>query len=209
MAVQVVHTTGSRNEEGARGCGLGWRTNEVKVTQTVGGSWNLEGRKEERRLLYLRALTSGTAVAFAPADSPLPPTFTHVPSSSKASLPTEGPQFRVVPKAGAVHSSPVVVTDHAGWWVDGTVGSLDGLPEIADAIGEDLTVIFDWGVRMGADLLKAVALGGPRFLFADLDIPMTIAGYRPIQEDVLEKKDEVLRCCVSGVHPAFGELAKW
>ncbi|HKF81893.1 MAG TPA: alpha-hydroxy-acid oxidizing protein [Solirubrobacterales bacterium] len=53
----------------------------------------------------------------------------------------------------------IVVSNHGGRQVDGAIASLDALPAIAAAAGDDLTVLFDSGVRGGADLLKALALG--------------------------------------------------
>jgi lactate 2-monooxygenase len=53
----------------------------------------------------------------------------------------------------------IVVSNHGGRQVDGAIGSLDALPAIADAVGGELTVLFDSGIRGGADVLKALALG--------------------------------------------------
>ena len=53
----------------------------------------------------------------------------------------------------------IVVSNHGGRQVDGAIGSLDALPAIADAVGGELAVLFDSGVRSGADTLKALALG--------------------------------------------------
>jgi lactate 2-monooxygenase len=53
----------------------------------------------------------------------------------------------------------IVVSNHGGRQVDGAVASLDALPAIAAAVGGDLAVLFDSGVRGGADVLKALALG--------------------------------------------------
>jgi isopentenyl diphosphate isomerase/L-lactate dehydrogenase-like FMN-dependent dehydrogenase len=53
----------------------------------------------------------------------------------------------------------IVVSNHGGRQVDGAVGSLDMLPEIVAAVGDRLTVLFDSGVRTGADIVKALALG--------------------------------------------------
>jgi L-lactate dehydrogenase (cytochrome) len=53
----------------------------------------------------------------------------------------------------------IVVSNHGGRQVDGAIGSLDALPAIADAVGGELTLLFDSGVRGGADVLKALALG--------------------------------------------------
>lgn len=43
--------------------------------------------------------------------------------------------------------------------LDGAVGSLDMLPEIVDAVGDKITVLFDSGVRTGTDIIKALCLG--------------------------------------------------
>jgi L-lactate dehydrogenase (cytochrome) len=53
----------------------------------------------------------------------------------------------------------IVVSNHGGRQVDGAIASLDALPAIAAAAGNDLAVLFDSGVRSGADALKALALG--------------------------------------------------
>jgi lactate 2-monooxygenase len=53
----------------------------------------------------------------------------------------------------------IVVSNHGGRQVDGAVGSLDALQPIAAAVGDDLAILFDSGVRGGADVLKALALG--------------------------------------------------
>jgi lactate 2-monooxygenase len=53
----------------------------------------------------------------------------------------------------------IVVSNHGGRQVDGAIASLEALPAIAEAVGDDLAVLFDSGVRGGADVLKALALG--------------------------------------------------
>jgi L-lactate dehydrogenase (cytochrome) len=53
----------------------------------------------------------------------------------------------------------IVVSNHGGRQVDGAIASLDALGPIADAVGGELAVLFDSGVRGGADVLKALALG--------------------------------------------------
>jgi lactate 2-monooxygenase len=53
----------------------------------------------------------------------------------------------------------IVVSNHGGRQVDGALGSLDALGPVADAVGGELTVLFDSGVRGGADVFKALALG--------------------------------------------------
>jgi lactate 2-monooxygenase len=53
----------------------------------------------------------------------------------------------------------VYVSNHGGRQVDGEVAALDALPAIADAVGGELAIVFDSGVRSGADVAKALALG--------------------------------------------------
>lgn len=53
----------------------------------------------------------------------------------------------------------IVVSNHGGRQVDGAIASLDALPAIAETVGDRLAILFDGGVRGGADLLKALALG--------------------------------------------------
>jgi lactate 2-monooxygenase len=94
----------------------------------------------------------------------------------------------------------IVVSNHGGRQIDGAIASLDALPAIAGAVGEDLTLLLDSGVRSGADAVKALALGADavlvgrpylwgmalegaegvekvlRFLLAELDLTMALAG---------------------------------
>ncbi|HET9102842.1 MAG TPA: alpha-hydroxy-acid oxidizing protein [Solirubrobacteraceae bacterium] len=53
----------------------------------------------------------------------------------------------------------VVVSNHGGRQVDGAIASLDALPAIVDAVGGELEILLDSGVRTGADVVKALALG--------------------------------------------------
>lgn len=60
--------------------------------------------------------------------------------------------------------SGVVVSNHGGRTLSGEVTSVDMLPEIAEATGAKLTVLYDGGVRSGTDVLKALALGADAVL---------------------------------------------
>ncbi|MET8759820.1 lactate 2-monooxygenase [Lentzea sp. NPDC004782] len=96
----------------------------------------------------------------------------------------------------------VVVSNHGGRQVDGAVGSLDVLPSIVEAVGEQVDVLFDSGIRTGADIVKALALGAKavmvgrpyayglahggqvgvrhvlRSLLADFDLTLGLSGHR-------------------------------
>jgi lactate 2-monooxygenase len=58
----------------------------------------------------------------------------------------------------------VVVSNHGGRQVDGSVGALTMLPKIVEAIGDKGTILFDSGIRRGADVFKAIALGAKAVL---------------------------------------------
>ena len=94
----------------------------------------------------------------------------------------------------------VVVSNHGGRQVDGAVAALDALPEIAAEVGGELAVLFDSGIRCGADVVKALCLGADagllgrpflwgltlagadgvehvlRALLAELDLTMALSG---------------------------------
>ncbi|UEM21459.1 alpha-hydroxy-acid oxidizing protein [Skermanella mucosa] len=53
----------------------------------------------------------------------------------------------------------IVVSNHGGRQLDGTVSPLRVLPTIADAMGGSIPVMMDGGIRRGSDVLKAIALG--------------------------------------------------
>lgn len=58
----------------------------------------------------------------------------------------------------------VVVSNHGGRQVDGELAALDALEPIAREVGDDLSVLFDSGVRTGADVFRALALGADAVL---------------------------------------------
>jgi lactate 2-monooxygenase len=101
----------------------------------------------------------------------------------------------------------VLVSNHGGRQVDGAIGALDALPEVVQAVdGRGVEVLFDSGIRSGADALKALALGARavllgrpymwglalggtegvaevlRSFLADLDLAMALSGYANIDE---------------------------
>jgi lactate 2-monooxygenase len=100
----------------------------------------------------------------------------------------------------------IVVSNHGGRQIDGAIASLDALPPIIDAVGEEMTVLLDSGVRSGADAFKALALGADavlvgrpylwglaldgqygvetvlRSILAELDLTMTLSGFVRVDE---------------------------
>src|ERR1041385_6338409 len=63
---------------------------------------------------------------------------------------------RIAVKSGA---AALVVSNHGGRQLDGAPSSISALPAIADAVGGDIEVMFDGGVRSGQDIARALALG--------------------------------------------------
>jgi L-lactate dehydrogenase (cytochrome) len=61
--------------------------------------------------------------------------------------------------AAATGATAIVVSNHGGRQLDGARSSISMLPEVADAVGSELEVLFDGGVRSGQDVMRALALG--------------------------------------------------
>ncbi|MEM7710115.1 MAG: alpha-hydroxy-acid oxidizing protein, partial [Pseudomonadota bacterium] len=58
-----------------------------------------------------------------------------------------------------VGADAIIVSNHGGRQLDGALSSIRMLPEIVDAVGSEVEIWMDGGVRSGQDVLKAVALG--------------------------------------------------
>jgi isopentenyl diphosphate isomerase/L-lactate dehydrogenase-like FMN-dependent dehydrogenase len=55
--------------------------------------------------------------------------------------------------------SAISVSNHGGNNLDGTPATIRALPAIADAVGDQVEVLLDGGIRRGSDVVKALALG--------------------------------------------------
>lgn len=58
----------------------------------------------------------------------------------------------------------IIVSNHGGRQLDGAIGAIDTLESIADAVANKTTILFDSGIRRGADVFKAMALGAKAVL---------------------------------------------
>lgn len=100
----------------------------------------------------------------------------------------------------------IIVSNHGGRQVDGAIAALDALPGVLDAVGDRAPVLFDSGIRTGADAVKALALGASavllgrpyvwglalggedgvrdvlRSFLADFDLTVALCGKRRIDE---------------------------
>jgi lactate 2-monooxygenase len=100
----------------------------------------------------------------------------------------------------------IIVSNHGGRQVDGAVAALDALPEICDVVRGRVPVLMDSGIRRGADVVKALALGATavlvgrpymyglavageagvkrviRNLIADFDLTMALSGIKSVAE---------------------------
>ena len=61
--------------------------------------------------------------------------------------------------AATTGADAIVVSNHGGRQLDGTVSSIRALPEIVQAVGDRMEVLVDGGIQSGQDVLKALALG--------------------------------------------------
>jgi lactate 2-monooxygenase len=100
----------------------------------------------------------------------------------------------------------IVVSNHGGRQVDNSIAALNALIEVRDAVGPDRTVLFDSGIRTGADVFTALALGADAVLLgrpyvyglaiagelgvtevirnvvAELDLTMALTGVRRVAD---------------------------
>jgi L-lactate dehydrogenase (cytochrome) len=108
--------------------------------------------------------------------------------------------------AASTGADAIVVSNHGGRQLDGASSSIRALPEVADAVGSSIEVLFDGGIRSGQDVLKALALGargtmiGRAFLYGlgamgekgvtrtleiirnELDVTMALCGLRDVKD---------------------------
>lgn len=86
----------------------------------------------------------------------------------------------------------IIVSNHGGRQMDGAISTLDALPAIAEVVAGQIPVLLDSGIRTGADIVKAIALGanavliGRPFLFG-----LAVAGERGVASVLDTLKSEL------------------
>jgi len=79
----------------------------------------------------------------------------------------------------------VVVSNHGGRQVDGAIATLDALPGVVAAVDGRIPVLFDSGIRSGADVFKALALGARAVLLGRPYVyGLALAGETGVREAV-------------------------
>ena len=80
----------------------------------------------------------------------------------------------------------ISVSNHGGNNLDGTPGTIRVLPAVADAVGDQVEVLLDGGVRRGGDVVKALALGARAVLIGRAYLWGLAAGGQAGVENVLD-----------------------
>lgn len=79
----------------------------------------------------------------------------------------------------------IIVSNHGGRQLDGAIGAIDTLQGIADAVKDKTTILFDSGIRRGADVFKAMALGANAVLLGrPYAYGLALAGEQGVKEVV-------------------------
>ncbi|XP_061396855.1 uncharacterized protein LOC133332469 [Musca vetustissima] len=136
---------------------------------------------------------------------------THLPVVAKGVLTAEDAVL-----AREFGCAGVIVSNHGARHLDSIPASIEALPEVVRAVGNDITVMFDGGIRQGNDIFKALALGAKmvfvgraalwglacggtagvkemmRVLKRDLEITMALAGCQTLND--IQRRNVVHEC---------------
>jgi L-lactate dehydrogenase (cytochrome) len=82
--------------------------------------------------------------------------------------------------------SAISVSNHGGNNLDGTPASIRALPAIAEAVGDEIEVLLDGGIRRGGDVVKALALGARAVMIGRAYLWGLAAAGQPGVENVLD-----------------------
>ncbi|WP_108653009.1 FMN-dependent L-lactate dehydrogenase LldD [Dongshaea marina] len=95
----------------------------------------------------------------------------------------------------------IIVSNHGGRQLDGAISTAMALPAIADAVGDELTILSDSGIRSGLDVVRMLALGAKGVLLGRAYIYALAAGGQAAVSNLLElfAADMVVAMTMSGV----------
>ena len=112
-------------------------------------------------------------------------------------------------KAKEAGAAGIVVSNHGGRVLDQCPSTAEVLPEIADAVGEDMMVLVDGGIRDGVDIFKALALGADGVIIAR---PYVTAVYGGAQEGIAALTEKLGRELADTMKmcgtPALGDISR-
>ena len=97
-------------------------------------------------------------------------------------------------RAVDIGASAVMVSNHGGRQLDGSVTPFDQLADIVDAVGDKIDVICEGGIRRGTHVLKALSLGakacsgGRMYLYA-----LAAGGQKGVEKTLSNLKNEIER----------------
>jgi len=104
--------------------------------------------------------------------------------------------------------SAISVSNHGGNNLDGTPGAIRLLPDIAQAVGDQVEVLMDGGVRRGGDVVKALALGARAVLIGRAYLWGLGANGQAGVENVLDLLRSGIDACLLGLgHSSIAELS--
>jgi pre-mycofactocin synthase len=111
-------------------------------------------------------------------------------------------------RAVDIGANAISVSNHGGNNLDGVPGSLRALPAVVDAVGDQIEVLFDGGIRRGGDIAKALALGAKAVLVGRAWLWGLAAGGEQGVREVLETLRSGLDEALIGLgHPSIRELS--
>jgi heme/flavin dehydrogenase (mycofactocin system) len=104
--------------------------------------------------------------------------------------------------------SAISVSNHGGNNLDGTPATIRMLPEIARAVGDQVEVLMDGGIRRGSDVAKALALGAKAVMIGRAYLWGLGANGQAGVENVLDLMRSGLDSCLLGLgHSSISELS--
>ena len=96
-------------------------------------------------------------------------------------------------KAKAAGAKGIVVSNHGGRVLDQCPSTAEVLPEIAEAVGDEMKILVDGGIRSGTDIFKALALGADGVLICRPFVTAAFGGEKEGVKVYIEKLAEELK----------------